>query len=504
MKKERSKNLTTSAGIPVDNDQASITTGAVSGYTLMQDAHLTEKLAHFNREKIPERIVHAKGVGAHGYFEVTKDMSKYTKADFLSKIGKKTDLFIRLSTVGGEQGSADSDRDPRGFAIKFYTDEGNYDLVGNNTPIFFIRDAIKFPDFIHTQKRHPVTGLKNADMFWDFLSLTPESLHQVTILFSDRGTPLNHRHMDGHGSHTYMWYNDKNEYVWVKYHFKTDLGWKTMSAAEATKVGGENPDHARRDLVEAIEMKNYPSWTLYVQIMTPEAAMKYQFDPFDVTKVWYKKDFPLQEVGKMVLNRNPEDFFAETEQVAFSPSNFVSGIGPSPDKLLQGRLFSYPDAHRYRLGANSHQIPINAPRCPFATYQKDGSMSSGGPTAGHVYYPNTINGAPTPSLEFSPPAIEVQAVIDRHTRPTEDIDFIQPGVLYDRVLDSDQKTALISNISGHLAGAKKHLQYRQASLCYKASEDYGKRVAEKLKLDIAEVKKLAAMSQDDRVKATLK
>lgn len=502
---EHKNNLTTGSGMPVSNDQASQTTGGREGYTMLQDVHLVEKLAHFNRERIPERVVHAKGAGAGGYFEVTNDLSSYTRADFLSEVGKKTEIFARFSTVGGEKGSADAERDPRGFAVKFYTEEGNYDIVGNNTPVFFIRDAIKFPDFIHTQKKHPQTNLPDPDMFWDFLSLTPESLHQVTILFSDRGTPQDYRHMDGHSSHTYMWYNKNNEYVWVKYHFKTDLGYKTLTAQEAEHLKGSDPNHATRDLYQAIEQGEYPTWTVYVQIMTQEQAKQYRFDPFDVTKVWYHSDFPLIELGKMVLNRNPENYYAEVEQAAFAPSSFVPGIGASPDKLLQGRMFAYADAHRYRLGANHLQIPVNTAKHAAAmTNMRDGYMSVDG-NGGHQphYYPNTVPGTPAPNPTFAPPAVEIQAVLDRHTRPTEDVDFIQPGELYRRVLDDMHKEHLVSNIVGHLCGAKQHLQYRQAALFYKADEEYGSRVAEGLGLDLERVKQLAAMTQEERVQVTL-
>ena len=449
--------------------------------------------------------MHAKGAGAGGYFEVTNDLSSYTRADFLSEVGKKTEIFARFSTVGGEKGSADAERDPRGFAVKFYTEEGNYDIVGNNTPVFFIRDAIKFPDFIHTQKKHPQTNLPDPDMFWDFLSLTPESLHQVTILFSDRGTPQDYRHMDGHSSHTYMWYNKNNEYVWVKYHFKTDQGYKTLTAQEAERLKGSDPNHATRDLYQAIEQGEYPTWTVYVQIMTQEQAKQYRFDPFDVTKVWYHADFPLIELGKMVLNRNPDNYYAEVEQAAFAPSSFVPGIGASPDKLLQGRMFAYADAHRYRLGANHLQIPVNmAKHAATMTNMRDGYMSVDG-NGGHQphYYPNTVPGAPAPNPTFAPPAVEIQAVLDRHTRPTEDVDFIQPGELYRRVLDDMHKEHLVSNIVGHLCGAKQHIQYRQTALFYKADEEYGSRVAAGLELDLERVKQLAAMTQEERVQATL-
>ncbi|MDP2045066.1 MAG: catalase, partial [Deltaproteobacteria bacterium] len=317
--------LTTAFGIPVAEDQNSLTAGP-RGPVLMQDAHLLEKLGHFDRERIPERVVHAKGAGAGGYFEVTADVTRYTKAKFLSQVGKRTEVFARFSTVGGEKGSADAARDPRGFAIKFYTEEGNYDLVGNNTPVFFIRDPLKFPDFIHTQKRHPATNCKDADMFWDFLSLTPESIHQVTILFSDRGTPATFRNMNGYSSHTYKWYNAAGDYVWVQYHFKTDQGIKNLSRQEAEKLSGSDPDHATRDLYEAIARGDYPSWTLEMQILTPEQAKDFRWDILDITKVWPHGEVPPIKIGKLVLNRNPVNYFAEVEQAAFGPSNLVPGI----------------------------------------------------------------------------------------------------------------------------------------------------------------------------------
>ncbi|MDR3563080.1 MAG: catalase [Negativicutes bacterium] len=497
------KNLTTNLGNPVFDDQNSITTDSPT-YTLLQDTHLIEKLAHFDRERIPERVVHAKGTGAHGYFEVTHDLSKYTRAAFLAEIGKRTELFLRFSTVGGEKGSADSARDPRGFAIKFYTEEGNYDMVGNNTPVFFIRDAIKFPDFIHTQKRHPAKHTKDPDMMWDFLSLTPESIHQVTILFSDRGTPKSFRHMDGHSSHTFMFYNKAGEHFWFKWHFKADLGFQTLSDPEAIELAGKDPDNATRDLYDSIAKGEYPSWTAYVQIMTPEQAKTYQFDPFDITKVWYHRDFPLIPVGKMVLNKNPENFFAEVEQVAFSPGNFVPGIGPSPDKMLQGRLFSYPDTHRHRLGANFHQIPINTPKAAKAnTYQRDGFMTvDGNGGAGPNYFPNTFGG-PVPDPGFTPPSLDASGTVARHEIKLTDVDFVQAGELFRRVMTDTDRDHLISNLCGNLGNAQKRLQLRQAALFYKADENYGRRIAETLGLDLATVKKLAAMSQEERVKATM-
>lgn len=499
MENKNKKILTSNQGAPVDNDQASITTQKPT-MTLLSDTHTIEKLAHFDRERIPERVVHAKGAGAFGYFEVTHDVTQYTCADFLSKIGKRTDMLARFSTVGGEKGSADSARDPRGFALKFYTDEGNYDMVGNNTPTFFIRDGIKFPDFIHTQKRNPATNLKDANAFWDFLSLTPESIHQVTILFSDRGTPDGFRHMHGYSSHTYMWYNAKGEYVWVKWHFRTDQGIKNLTGAKADELAGSDPDYATRDLFESIEKGEFPSWTAYVQIMKPEDADSYKFDAFDITKVWSQKDYPLIPVGKFVLNRNPQDYFAEIEQAAFSPSNFVPGIAASPDKMLQVRLFSYPDTHRHRLGANFHQIPVNAPKHGVNNYQRDGQMNidkSSGPN----YYPNSFDGA-LPDAKFTPPAIDVQGMAARHEYIVGDIDFVQAGDLYSRVLSEYDKTNLVNNIIGHIKNAQQRIQYRQVALFYKAAAEYGTRVAEGLGLDVNKVKELAAMSQEDRVKAT--
>jgi catalase len=497
------KKFTNSVGAPVENDQASISTG-IPGPTLMQDVHLIEKLAHFDHERIPERVVHAKGTGAFGYFEVTHDVSKYTDAAFLNGIGKKTEVFVRFSTVGGERGSADAARDPRGFAVKFYTEEGNYDLTGNNTPIFFIRDAIKFPDFIHTQKRLPNSNLKSDDMMWDFWSLTPESLHQVFFLFTDRGTPKNYRHMHGFGSHTFMWYKRDGSYYWVKYHWRCDQGIENLTAQEAMELSGRDPDHATRDLFESIQKGDYPSWRLEVQIMTPEQAKEYRFDPFDVTKVWYHKDFPLMSVGKMVLNKNPENFFAEVEQAAFSPANFVPGIGPSPDKLLQGRLFSYTDTQRHRLGVNFNQIPVNSPKgVKVANYQRDGAMAvndNGGSDPN--YYPNTKGGPDYSKDAFGPPAIDVNGTIARHKPELTDIDFEQPGELLRRVLSEQDKEHLVSNIVGSLKNARQNVQYRQCALFYKAESELAKRVNEKLSLDFDKIVELSKMSQEDRVKNT--
>ena len=357
--------LTTTFGAPVPDNQNSLTAGP-RGPVLIQDFHLIEKLAHFNRERIPERVVHAKGAGAYGMFRVTADVSKWTQAQFLSAVGKETEVFLRFSTVGGEKGSADAERDPRGFALKFYTEDGNYDIVGNNTPIFFIRDPLKFPDFIHTQKRNPATNLKDPTAVWDFASLSPETLHQFTILFSDRGTPRSYRHMDGFSSHTFSWINAAGQRVWVKYHFKTRQGIQNFTAEQAQAMTGIDPDHATRDLFAAIEDGDFPAWKVSVQIMTEAEAEAFPIDPFDLTKVWPHAAHPLIEIGELVLNRNPQNYFAEVEQSAFSPANVVPGISFSPDKMLQGRLFAYGDAHRYRLGGNHGLLPVNRPHAATA------------------------------------------------------------------------------------------------------------------------------------------
>ena len=499
---EEKKILTTNFGTPVDNDQNTMTAGN-PGPALLQDVHLVEKLAHFGRERIPERVVHAKGAGASGYFEVTHDLTEYTRAKFLSQVGKRTEVFVRFSTVGGEKGSADAARDPRGFAVKFYTEEGNYDFVGNNTPVFFIRDPLKFPDFIHTQKRNPATNLKDPDMFWDFLSLTPESIHQVTILFSDRGTPRSHRYMNGYSGHTFMWYKDMDGYFWVKIHFKTEQGIQNFTGEEARRMCGQNPDHATRDLYQAIERGEYPAWKILVQIMTPEQVEKYRFDSFDVTKVWFHGDAPLRPVGRMVLNRNPKNYFAEVEQAAFSPGNLVPGIAPSPDKMLQGRIFSYPDTHRHRLGPNYHLLPVNSAKgVQVSNYQRDGFMrcddnAGGGPN----YYPNSFGGpVPHPQVAQPPFAVSGQAARQRYSHPNDD--FVQPRDLYRKVMTGEDRARLIENIVNHLAGAKRRIQLRQTALFHKVGSEYGSRVAQGLGLDVEEVKRLAGMTQEERVKAT--
>lgn len=496
------KNMTTGFGAPIGNDQNTVTAGT-RGPALMQDVHLLEKMAHFDRERIPERVVHAKGAGAYGYFEVTADVTRYTKAKFLSAVGKRTEVFARFSTVGGERGSADSARDPRGFALKFYTEDGNYDMVGNNTPVFFIRDPLKFPDFIHTQKRNPQTNLKDPDMFWDFLSLTPESLHQVTVLFSDRGTPDGYRHMNGYSSHTYKWYNAAGEYFWVKYHFKTDQGIKNLTRQQSDELAGTNPDHATHDLFHAIASGTPPSWTLEMQIMSPEQAKDYRFDIFDVTKVWPHADVPPMVIGKMVLDRNPVNYFAEVEQAAFNPSNLVPGIAASPDKMLQGRLFSYHDTHLHRLGPNYQLIPVNAPKAATVhNYQRDGFMRiDDGGGSGPNYWPNSFGG-PSPDAEALEPHFPVEGDAGRfeYTHPNDD--FSQPGELYRKAMNDMDREHLVGNIVAHLGNAIPRIQKRQCALFYKADTQWGERVAAGLGLDLAEVKKLADMTKEERAAAT--
>lgn len=478
-----SKNhLTTSWGAPVGDNQNSMTAGS-RGPTLIQDVHLLEKLAHFNRERVPERVVHAKGAGAHGYFEVTNDLTQYTKAAFLSEVGKRTPMFIRFSTVAGELGSSDTVRDPRGFAVKFYTEEGNYDLVGNNTPVFFIRDAIKFPDFIHTQKRDPRTHLKNPTAVWDFWSLSPESLHQVTILMSDRGIPASMRHMHGFGSHTYQWVNAEGQGVWIKYHFKTEQGIKNLDVDLAAKIAGEHPDYHTEDLFNAIENGDFPSWKLCVQIMPFEDADTYRFDPFDVTKVWSQKDYPLIEVGRMVLNRNPENYFAEVEQATFSPGTLVPGIDVSPDKMLQGRLFAYADAHRYRVGANHNTLPINRPKVEANTYQRDGAMRADDNGGRKVYYEPNSFGGPKEVEEQKRPAIHVSGTTDSVPYDHND-HYTQPGDLY-RLMTEEERARLVRNIVDSMQPvALEEIKLRQIGHFYKADPEFGTRVAEGLGLAV--------------------
>ncbi|MBM6616287.1 catalase KatA [Bacillus suaedaesalsae] len=476
--------LTTSWGAPVGDNQNSITAGH-RGPTLIQDVHLLEKLAHFNRERVPERVVHAKGAGAHGYFEVTNDISKYTKAKVFNGVGKRTPLFIRFSTVAGENGSADTVRDPRGFAVKFYTEEGNYDIVGNNTPIFFIRDAIKFPDFIHTQKRHPQTHLKNPNAVWDFWSLSPESLHQVTYLMGDRGIPATLRHMHGYGSHTFKWVNAEGAGVWIKYHFRTEQGVKNLDPDVAAKIAGENPDYHTEDLFNAIANGDFPAWKLYVQIMPLEDANSYRFDPFDVTKTWSQKDYPLIEVGRMVLDRNPENYFAEVEQATFSPGTLVPGVDVSPDKMLQGRLFAYHDAHRYRVGANHQALPINRARAEVNNYQRDGQMRFDNNGGSSVYYEPNSFGGPKESPEAKIEPFAVSGVADSVAYDHND-HYTQAGDLY-RLMSEEERTRLVNTIVGAMKPVESdEIKLRQIGHFFKADPEYGTRIAEGLGLGVPE------------------
>ena len=483
------KKLTSSSGAPYYEHQDSQTVGA-RGPVLLQDFILQENLAHFVRERIPERIVHAKGSGAYGKFTVTHDISQYTKAKLFSKVGNECRLFARFSTVGGEKGSADTERDPRGFALKFYTEDGNWDLVGNNTPVFFIKDAKKFPDFIHTQKRLPSTNLKSATMMWDFWSLNPESLHQVLILMSDRGTPYGYRHMNGFGSHTFSMINAENERVWVKFHFKTKQGIKNFSNAEAVKMKGENPDFAQEDLVYAIAEGNYPKWTLSIQVMTEEQAQEFRWNPFDVTKVWFHDEFPLIEVGEVELNEIPNNFFAHVEQSTFSPSNLISGISFSPDKILQGRLFSYPDAHRYRVGVNAHQLEVN--RCPFAVnnYQRDGFMAdSSGYKDNPNYYPNSFDEV-KPDADYKNFEYDLDATKVAHFNRNENDDnhYTQPGLLYTKAMTQENRENLINNIidsMNKIAGPKKdEIINRQLCHFFRANIELGMKIAMGLQVNI--------------------
>lgn len=471
--------LTTASGIPVADNQNSLTAGP-RGPVLMQDFHLIEKLAHFNRERIPERVVHAKGAGAYGVFRVTRDVTPYTKAAFLSAVGKETEVFLRFSTVGGEKGSADAERDPRGFAVKFYTEDGNYDLVGNNTPVFFLRDPLKFPDFIHTQKRNPATNLKDPTAVWDFFSLSPETMHQLTILFSDRGTPRGYRHMDGFSSHTFSWINAAGERFWIKYHFKTRQGIENLTAEQAVRMAGIDPDHATRDLFAAIEDGDFPAWTVSVQIMPELEADTYRINPFDLTKVWPHADYPLVEIGELVLNRNPENYFAEVEQSAFSPASVVPGISFSPDKMLQGRLFAYADAHRYRLGANHGALPVNRPHATeVRNYQRDGAMRFDGNGGGRPNYEPNSFGGPTQDPSKAEPPLRISGDAARYDHREGNDDYAQAGALF-RLIGTEAQERLMDNIAGSLGQAPAFIQQRQLKHFYAADPDYGAGIAKRL------------------------
>ena len=463
------KTMTTTAGNPISDNQNSITAGE-RGPVLLQDYQLIEKLAHQNRERIPERVVHAKGSGAFGVLEITEDISKYTKAKVLQK-GEKTKMLLRFSTVAGERGAADAERDVRGFALKFYTKEGNWDLVGNNTPVFFIRDAYKFPDFIHTQKRHPHSNLRSNTAAWDFWSLSPESLHQVTILMSDRGIPKSYRHVNGYGSHTYSLINASGERFWVKFHFKTLQGIETITNAQAEAIVAKDRESNQRDLFENIQAGNFPKWSFEIQIMTNEQAKNSSFNPFDLTKVWPHKDYPMIKVGIMTLNENPKNYFNEIEQASFSPSNVVSGISFSPDKMLQARIFSYPDAHRYRVGTHYEMLPVNRPIVEVNTYHADGSMNYEIKEPTDAYYePNSFNG-PIEDKSFAEPVFETGNIADRYNHRIGNDDFSQPRALFE-LMSTNQKEQLFSNIAAAMDTVPRHIIDRQIALFEQVHPDY--------------------------------
>ena len=471
------KIMTTTAGNPIADNQNSITAGA-RGPVLLQDYQLIEKLAHQNRERIPERVVHAKGSGAFGVLEITEDISKYTKAKVLQK-GEKTKMLLRFSTVAGEKGAADAERDVRGYALKFYTKEGNWDLVGNNTPVFFVRDAYKFPDFIHTQKRHPHSNLRSNTAMWDFWSLSPESLHQVTILMSDRGIPKSYRHVNGYGSHTYSLINASGERFWVKFHFKTLQGIETLTNEQAEAIIAKDRESNQRDLFENIEAGNFPKWSFEIQIMTDSHAKNCAFNPFDLTKVWPHADFPMIKVGIMTLNKNPKNYFNEIEQASFSPSNIVPGISFSPDKMLQARIFSYPDAHRYRVGTHYEMLPVNRPIVDVNTYNLDGSMNFEIKEPTDAYYePNSFDGA-VEDKSFAEPAFETGDVANRYNHRDGNDDFSQPRALFN-LMSHYQKEQLFSNIATAMQGVPRNIVDRQISLFEQVHVNYASGVKKAL------------------------
>ena len=481
------KTLTTSAGAPVADNQNSQTAGP-RGPVLLQDYQLVEKLAHQNRERIPERVVHAKGWGAYGTLTITHDISNYTRAALFSELGKETPLLVRFSTVAGELGAADAERDVRGFAVKFHTGEGNWDLVGNNTPVFFIRDPLKFPDFIRTQKRHPKTNLRSPTAMWDFWSLSPESVHQVTILMSDRGLPTAPMYMNGYGSHTFSFYNGDGERFWVKFHLKTRQGHRHYTNAESAEVIGRSRETYQEALYGGIEGGQFPRWTMYVQVMPEGDARKTIYNPFDLTKVWPHADYPLIEVGEMELNRNPDNYFAEVEQAAFSPSNVVPGIGFSPDKVLQARIFAYADAHRYRLGTHYEALPVNAPKCPMHHYHKDGAMrflanDTGNPDA--YYEPNSVDG-PAQDPGYREPPLPVSGDADRYDHRNGNDDYAQPRALFE-MFDNDQRRRLFTNIAEAMQGVPEEIVQRQLEHFRLVHPAYASGVAAALGLPVESV-----------------
>ncbi|MGA8552339.1 MAG: catalase [Stellaceae bacterium] len=474
------KKLTTAAGIPVGDNQNSLTAGP-RGPLLVQDWQLFEKHAHFNRERIPERVVHAKGSGAYGTLTITGDITRWTKARLFSRIGKQTPCFWRFSTVAGERGAADAERDVRGFAMKYYTEDGNWDLVGNNTPVFFVRDPYKFPDFIRTQKRDPKTNLRSPTSMWDFWSLSPESLHQVTILFSDRGLPRSFRHMHGFGSHTFSLIDRDNRRSWVKFHLKSMQGIANLTNGEAAHLVGDDRESHQRDLFTAIERGDHPKWRLCVQIMPEADADKTPYNPFDLTKVWPHRDYPLIEVGVVEMNRNPENYFAEVEQASFSPANVVPGISHSPDKMLQFRIFAYGDAHRHRLGVNHESLPVNRAHAPVNDYHRDGAMRFDGNGGGSVNYEPNSFGGPVEDPAFKEPPLAISGAADRYDHRLGNDDYGQPGNLF-RLMSPDQQRQLFDNIAAAMQGVPEEIQRRQIAHFAKADPAYGQGVAERLGL----------------------
>jgi catalase len=468
--------LTTEFGAPVVDDNNIVTAGP-RGPALLQDVWFLEKLAHFDREVIPERRMHAKGAGAFGTFTVTHDITRYTKAKIFAEVGKKTPMFTRFSTVAGERGAADAERDIRGFAMKFYTEEGNWDLVGNNTPVFFHRDPLQFSDLNHAIKRDPRTGMRSPDNNWDYWTLLPEALHQVTIIMSDRGIPRGFRHMHGFGSHTFSLLNARNQRTWVKFTFKTQQGIENLTDAEAQATIGRDRESSQRDLYESIERGDFPRWTLYIQVMPESDANTYRLNPFDLTKVWPHKDYPLIEVGVMELNRNPENFFADVEQAAFNPANIVPGIGFSPDKMLQGRLFSYGDTQRYRLGVNFSQIPVNAPKCPFHSYHRDGKMRVDGNSGGTTSYEPNSRGEWIAQPDFAEPPLAIEGAAQRWNHREDDDYYSQPGDLF-RLMTPAQQRVLFENTARAIKGATPPVVARHIANCTKADSAYGAGVAE--------------------------
>lgn len=475
--------LTSVSGCPIANNQDSLTAGA-RGPLLLQDVWFLEKLAHFDREVIPERRMHAKGSGAFGRFTVTHDITQYTKATLFAEVGKKTDMFVRFSTVAGERGAADAERDIRGFAMRFYTEQGNWDLVGNNTPVFFFRDPLKFPDLNHAVKRDPRTNMRSATNNWDFWTGLPEALHQITIVMSDRGIPASYRHMHGFGSHTFSFINAKNERYWVKFHFKTQQGIKNLTDQEAAELVGKDRESSQRDLYEAIERGDFPRWTMYVQIMPEADAAKVPYHPFDLTKVWPKGDYPLIEVGYFELNKNPENYFADVEQAAFNPAHIVPGIGFSPDRMLQGRLFSYGDAQRYRLGVNHSQIPVNTPRCPYHSYHRDGAMRVDGNQGSRLHYEPNSQGEWQEQPDFSEPPLALEGAADRFDYwETEPDYFTQPGNLF-RLMNPAQQQVLFENTARNMNGVPDAIKMKHICHCMQADPAYGQGVAKALGIDL--------------------